>query len=348
MSHFTVLVCVPPHILATHCGNIEDAVAEMMAPYQENNMGDCPEEYLEFNETEDENLEEYQSKTSKMVRLTDGRLICRYSVEFREIPQVELIGSVEVEVPHTERFDTFEEYMKEYCGYNSRDEKTGKYGYWENPNRKWDYWRIGGRWSGTLYVKPGTEQNLTLGRWDSPTEVEENTSDICQVKELDIPRIEKDMRERAEKFWDEFAEFRKTGKAPKDSDPFYNVRSRSMDVGLLDVVQDPEEGKKRGGVRWGDIMPHLQEDDSRRDWYDVINQEITKKEFLSEWLGHFCPIRTYAALDESGWHEPGRMGWWGCSSAEPETRNQYGKVFMDKFVHEKDPETVLVVCDCHI
>ena len=37
MSHFTVMV-------------IGDNPEEQLAPYQENNMGDCPQEYLEFND----------------------------------------------------------------------------------------------------------------------------------------------------------------------------------------------------------------------------------------------------------------------------------------------------------
>lgn len=358
MSHFTVLVCVSPERLANHNGDVERAVEEMMAPYQENNMGDCPEEYLEFNETETEYLEDYKNKTSSRVRCPGGELVYPWDERFRvagsigtgsnthEVPKDG--GYEEVEIPFTTLYSSFEEYMEDYCGYEGRDPKTGKYGYWENPNRKWGYWRIGGRWSGHFYVTPETEQVVTRGGWDSPEEIEANTSDICRVKDLDLPRIEAEMRKRAEKFWDEFAEFRKTGKVPEDDKGFYTVRSRAMDVGLLEVVEDPEEGKKRGGFRWADTMKHLREDDGRRDWYDVINQDITKEEFMSEWVGHYCPIRTYAALDDDGWHEPGRMGWFGCSSADSESRNEYGKVFMDKFVYEKDPETVLAVCDCHI
>jgi len=351
MSHFNVLVCVSPERLANHNGDVESAVGEMMAPYQENNMGDCPDEYLEFFDAEEEYREQYENDTSSKVRCPDGELVYPWDERFRvkgtigigskthEVPDA---GYEVVEIPFTELYPTFEEYMEDYCGYE-RDAKTGKYGFWENPNSKWDYWRIGGCWSGTLYVKPGTEQNLTLGSWDSP-----DTSDVCQVKELDIPRIEAEQRKRAEEFWEEFVEFRKSGVTPEGGDPFYNVRTKSIDVGLLEVVQDAEEGKRRGGVRWGDVMKQLSKDDSRRDWYDVINQDITKEEFLAEWSGHYCPIRTYAALDEDGWHEPGRMGWFGCSDAEPDARKEYGKVFMDKFVHQKDPQTVLVVCDCHI
>lgn len=34
------------------------------------------------------------------------------------------------------------------------DEKQGDYGYWYNPNAKWDWWTVGGRWSGLLHLKP--------------------------------------------------------------------------------------------------------------------------------------------------------------------------------------------------
>lgn len=61
MSHFTVAVFVP------EAANQEDAVAQaktMLRPYQENNMEDCPKEYLEFNDLEDEYREEYETGTT--------------------------------------------------------------------------------------------------------------------------------------------------------------------------------------------------------------------------------------------------------------------------------------------
>lgn len=35
------------------------------------------------------------------------------------------------------------------------DERTGKRGYWQNPNAKWDWWRVGGRFSGLLRAPKG-------------------------------------------------------------------------------------------------------------------------------------------------------------------------------------------------
>ena len=87
MSHFSVAV-------VTNTGS-EEEVERLLAPYQENNMGDCPEEYLEFIEDEDADI----------------------------------------------------------------DDETGKRGYWENPNAKWDWYRIGGRASGLLKLKSGYTTN---------------------------------------------------------------------------------------------------------------------------------------------------------------------------------------------
>ena len=87
MSHFcTVVFCENPSM---------EEVGRLMAPYQENNMGDCPKEYLEF-------------------------------------------------FPNDE-YDF--------------DPETGKRGYWENPNAKWDYWDPDGRTRGFFRSNRGEKVN---------------------------------------------------------------------------------------------------------------------------------------------------------------------------------------------
>ena len=58
MSHFTVLV-------------IGENVEEQLAPFQENNMGDCPQEYMKFNDREDEFKDEYENKTVTQYKFKD-------------------------------------------------------------------------------------------------------------------------------------------------------------------------------------------------------------------------------------------------------------------------------------
>lgn len=74
MSHFTVMV-------------IGENPEQQLAPFQENNMGDCPKQYLEY------------------IKDDDGT------------------------------------------------------GYYENPNAKWDWYLLGGRWTGSIKLKIGSNGN---------------------------------------------------------------------------------------------------------------------------------------------------------------------------------------------
>lgn len=47
---------------------------------------------------------------------------------------------------------TFAQYMQDWHGYELH---LGKWGRWTNPNKKWDWWVIGGRWGGLLKTKTG-------------------------------------------------------------------------------------------------------------------------------------------------------------------------------------------------
>lgn len=152
MSHFTVAVITESL----------DKVEDLLAPYQENNMGDCPKEYLEFHDVEEEYRKIYENESLERIQLEDGRIVSPYDKVFRKVtPSGSVIGYEvpghlkRVQIRYTEVYPSFDDFMVEYVGYTSRDEETGKYGYWENPNAKWDWYSIGGRWSGSLLLKSG-------------------------------------------------------------------------------------------------------------------------------------------------------------------------------------------------
>lgn len=56
------------------------------------------------------------------------------------------------EVPYKELYPTFGCFMEEY-GDGEFDKEMNDYGYWENPNAKWDWYVIGGRWSNNVLLK---------------------------------------------------------------------------------------------------------------------------------------------------------------------------------------------------
>ena len=153
MSHYPVMVI---------CNTPAEAEA-LLAPYQENNMCDCPRQYLEFTDIEQEYLEKYENNTATFVFTKEGRLLQPFDDEFRkpgeygygththEDPE----GSKRVEIPFDILYGSFEEYMHDWCG-EERDAETGRYGYWENPNAHWDWYDFGGRWKKFVKAKDGT------------------------------------------------------------------------------------------------------------------------------------------------------------------------------------------------
>lgn len=50
---------------------------------------------------------------------------------------------------------SFEDFLKEWYGYENLT--TGRWGRWTNPNKKWDWWTVGGRWRNSLILKNGTK-----------------------------------------------------------------------------------------------------------------------------------------------------------------------------------------------
>jgi len=138
MSHFKVAVIT--------YGN--KTVEELMAPYQENNCGDVPRRFLEFNDCNEEYRTEYENETLGFV-YQGGRLLPKWDKAFKKFKRDSLgIDNAVYEIPDDARivevpfkaiYPTFEDYLREWIE-ASVDEETGRYGYWENPNAKWDYW----------------------------------------------------------------------------------------------------------------------------------------------------------------------------------------------------------------
>lgn len=80
-------------------------------------------------------------------------------------------------------YDTLEQFAKDYCGTHF-DEKTQSYGYYSNPNAKWDWYSLGGRWTGRLKLKKGAKG--LIGRSGLMTEpAPPGTADSATVKDID-------------------------------------------------------------------------------------------------------------------------------------------------------------------
>lgn len=151
-----------------------------------------------------------------------------------------------------------------------------------NPDSKWDWWVIGGRFSGMLKDKSG------------------KYSDSMKLKDIDFTPEEEDVQYYKE-FWEANIE---QGKNPKPGEPYFSLY--------------------------------------KPEYY--VEKYKTKENFIERMSSFY----TFALLTPEGeWLEPGKMGWFGMSSANTEEEYDWEKNYMN-LLNEFDKECYITIVDCHI
>jgi hypothetical protein len=353
MSHFAILVKIPDTVVKQN-GGPEEAIAALLAPYQENNMGDCPDKYLEFEDTTADLKKKYATEGSRRIRLPDGEVVDPWDDRFRvpgtfghgggthEIPD----DCEEFELPHKEQYATFEEFVEEWSGEKPCG-PNGEYGYYHNPNAKWDWYSVGGRWSGYFPIKDDNGILGSTGTMGSKMNDGPGFADICQVKDLDLKKIQADAQEQIDKFcaaW-EWYDYGRVEAEVKDGDwEDYNRKESgrhfALSVGILDCKNEDE----LTGDEWL-IIPWAK--DPKR--YDVwANGPITGEDIRTKYAWHFAPLKIYAVLDDKSWNGRGDMGWWGCSTSEDSQEKEYGDGWFEREIMALPQDMWLAAVDCHI
>lgn len=264
MTHFAVLVV----------GDIE----YQLEPFQENNMDDCPKKYMEWVSKTDELKENFENDSREMLVLANGDVVEPYDDKYMNPEKFGISfggekpnyiypeGSVLKEFPMTKIYKDVGEYAKDYEGYTIDPEK-GEYGYWHNPNSKWDWYQMGGRFSDRLLFKDGVEGNS------------------CLVKHLDWEGMKANRIKKAEIWWQNWLNSDSYRKG-HTSDYEYDVHNgetkeeyiKRHSTLFYDIVVDRE---------WYSIGEH--------GWWGVLNEE---KEY-SDWQSE-CD-RIISKLDPNEW-----------------------------------------------
>ena len=286
MSHFTVMV-------------IGENPEEQLAPYQENNMGDCPEEYLAFNDVTDDVTREWEDQDQET----------------------------------KEKYKDLDTYATEYNGYKKNDE--GRYGYWENPNAKWDWYQLGGRWSGFFKMKPGSEGVVgSAGLFSAPAEA--GYADSALKKEIDFASMMEEASKKAGEKWDLIKKLTE-GLEPAKS--WEHVRDE-MFPGQIDKARTyyHDQPAMKAVSNWSSENGHS------IFGLDLEDFDCTREEYcLDAARGSFVP---YAVIKDGKWHQKGEMGWFGISNNEVSESKWTAQVA--QMIDELPEDTMLSIYDCHI
>jgi hypothetical protein len=200
-----------------------------------------------------------------------------------------------------------------------------------NPKSKWDWWVVGGRWAGFFKLREGADG--TRGRDGvAGSHRSEDGSDIVRVGDIDWDAMTEEVAGPVAARWD------RVHAAVSELPPF------------------PEEGDRSDFKAWWDHEDVIKASDafkdpdddfpffgSYEDLFEIIEMERDEYIDYIKWSS----VLPYAFLDDDGWHEPGRMGWWGMSTEDRQSRREF-KDHAKQKIESLDPETYIVVVDCHI
>lgn len=353
MSHFSVLV-------------IGEDLEGQLRPYNEQpDSGD--NEFMEFEEVEEEYKKQYENDGTEMIKMPDGRLLWPFDDEFRlpgtfgtgththEVPE----HLERVIVPFTEKYKTFEEFMKDYAGYDERDDEKGLYGHWSNPNAKWDWWVIGGRWGGAWPLKPGAKGALgEPSTFDVVMGDKRDHKRVDQARkgDIDFETMRQEARTKAndryvemcdalgftilpfiQKSWKEFLADESFADMDARRDAFW----KQEPLRTLREVQETrradrekyEKGKDSIAMDFGaaNLLEEMANAGSQKAYADKAAREA---------------FSTFAVLKDGEWYERGSMGWFGMASNEKDS-DQWQREF-NKLIDGLPDDTLLTMVDCHI
>ncbi len=339
MSHFCVLVIG---------GNID----EQLAPFAEQ---EADEQYLVFNNMEPETRKEYKTKKRDMILLRGSKEPVspyedkfknpEYSRTFRGEQYIYPAGSKKIQVAFSKVYKTYEEFMKDWHGYEKKDEKKKKYGYWHNPNAKWDWYETGGRWTGYFKLKANAKGKV--GRPGVMTEpAKEGYADSVKLKDVDFEGMMKEGGEDYGKSWDRMARLM-GGTIPKLEKTWKEIldgkETKKFTIDKKREMYHSQAPLKQIDKLKADVNT-AKEDRDFLVWLEYENYMVDRKDYVKK--GELANVVSFAFVKDSKWHEKGDMGWWGIVSNE-KNPNEWQEEFF-KMLKSLPPETELTLVDCHI
>jgi hypothetical protein len=258
--------------------------------------------------------------------------------------------SKEVKVPVKEIYPTFEIFMRDYAGLNNKN-KFKRYGYWSNPRAKWDWYQIGGRWSGTFKLKPGEKGSHGKRSWTNKDEEErEGYVDQARKGQIDFAGMRQEDGDKAGERYD-LIESLLHGHIPMIERSWEEIRDSAEFKDNIDGARDAYH-EQSSLVLFSSVKDKVRKNEEeytkdQRDfifWASLEDFQCTKEEYVQR--ARDAAVSFYSVLMNGKWYEKGEMGWWGMSFNEKD-KNMWYKQQADLFDGIPD-DTLLTVVDCHI
>lgn len=201
-----------------------------------------------------------------------------------------------------------------------------------NPNKRWDWWVVGGRWTGFFPVKAGAKNVVALGKRSMlGRAARPETADVIRAGDVDFDRARSEASANANALFDAWESiFTKHGKA----ESWAECRTRF--------------GKNYGAARtaYNDhpTIKATRAHDELRWMSPVDDLGYDREAYVAKCVNR--ALVPYAIVKDGKWYAKGTMGFWGISRdamTQDEWNEQVQRLYADL-----PPDTLLTIVDCHI
>lgn len=310
MSHFTVIV-------------IGNAVKEQLQPFHE----------FECTGSNDQFVQDVDVTEEMLASIAEGESI-EEALSYHGIEDKIVDDESKVE-------KVGDECLHKYGYAIVKDGKLVKAVNRTNPNKKWDWWVIGGRWSGYFRLRPGAAGMAGTKSWTNRGKPSKpGYCDSARIGDIDFDGMRAEAGESAGKEWDLFHKhvgdcvqgFRKWDEVYKTED---------SEATRLEYHAQPL--RKRIEELRSD-MSLLSEDREFFFWCRAEEYLCDRDTFVQQ--ARDRAIAPYAVVHEGRWLAKGEMGWFGFSDDKCTQEDWNRKV--NELIDSLPADTWLTLVDCHI
>lgn len=299
MSHFSVLV-------------IGDNVEEQLQPYHEFECTGEDDQYVQDIDVTEEEIEDFDPEDA-------GGQTCNYCLKY---------------VYSEDDIDLEDEHKYGYA--LVKDGKLIKAINRTNPNKEWDWYQLGGRWSGFLKPKSDAKNSeiMVKGRPGlMGAQFDERGVDQALKCQIDFQGMRNDAFEKAKFDWTKTEVILQTNNLSRDWLSWVHVREVKH-AGDIEAAREFYNNQPQVKLLNKDLGPF-----SNPDKYLISLTEYCDKAVDQA-------IAPYAMVMDGKWYAKGKMGWFGMSSDEVEQGDWNKKV--NELIDSLPPETLITIVDCHI
>ncbi len=216
-----------------------------------------------------------------------------------------------------------------------------------NPNARWDWWVVGGRWSGHLISKNPAE--AIIGRPGlMGARYSDKGVDGVLKRDLDLVAMKAQAEaDRASEWATVKAKLRDAGVdgsgAELDRLRYRALRERASAVeAWQDAGSAPWFGEWVKGRREFPLSPYY----AVLSDYGGNMRETDRFESITDWIAAAPALAPFAMVKDGRWLERGKMGWWAAVHDEKERETWEEQAARE--IADVPDDHWLILVDCHI